>query len=236
MTVLDLVPLEQHPDDGFGALARSFERAADTLETPHPSTLRNRHLPVAFLRRHAVELYLKSLIVMLHEGLQIPYVGEGRPFDRRVRTGDRCQSLHSTHDLLPLYQDLVDFLPIAESMLRQNPGLDLTLPSECEQWVKTVGTNDPASTLFRYPQSGDSQKDREKDSIKPIGLSDLFAEIKAPTGRKVINIATSSAGEVMQVFGHDPAPLAATVDALRSLTAALGEFQRKVMRQLFDAS
>jgi hypothetical protein len=234
--VLDLLPLEQHPDIGFGTLASSFERAADTLEATHSSSLRNAHLPIAFLRRHAVELYFKSLLIMLHEGLEIPYGGGGRPFDRRVWTGTTWQPLHNTHDLRVLFQNLVELLPIARSMLRENTGLDLTLPLESEQWLTTVALNDPNSTLFRYPQTRDSVRDQEKDSIKPIHFADLFSEIKAPTGRKVMHIATSSSRDVVQVFAHDPTPMAATIVALRSLTGSIGLFQRKLMRQLFGAS
>ncbi|RXU06233.1 hypothetical protein B1F69_00065, partial [Pseudomonas syringae] len=65
-----MLPLDRHFDSGFGAVADSFRDAADALEdTP---TL-NTHLPVSFLYRHAIELFLKSAIIILHRKLNIPY-------------------------------------------------------------------------------------------------------------------------------------------------------------------
>ena len=60
MRSFEALPLSEHPDDGFGAIALAFERAADHLDGSGSTTLGNAHSPIGFIRRHAAELYLKS--------------------------------------------------------------------------------------------------------------------------------------------------------------------------------
>lgn len=53
-------PLDQHFDNGFGAVADSFKEAADSLvQSTAEAQFLNSHLPISFLYRHAIELYLK---------------------------------------------------------------------------------------------------------------------------------------------------------------------------------
>ena len=68
-----LLPLDQHYDSGFGAVADSFKDAADSLNDPTKPSAFSSHLPVSFLCRHAIELYLKSAIITLHRKFSIPY-------------------------------------------------------------------------------------------------------------------------------------------------------------------
>lgn len=76
-----LAPLDKHYDRGFGAVANSFMEAADDLQEDAATgaTFLNRHLPISFLYRHAIELFLKSGIIILHKRLRIPYGTEGDP-------------------------------------------------------------------------------------------------------------------------------------------------------------
>ena len=69
-----MLPLDRHFDSGFGAVADSFKDAADTLDSTRENTpTLNDHLPISYLYRHAIELYLKSAIIIFHRKLNIPY-------------------------------------------------------------------------------------------------------------------------------------------------------------------
>jgi hypothetical protein len=70
-----LAPLERHSDDGFGAVGEAFKAAADKLVKADDSQQRMfwNELPVIFLLRHAVELFLKSGIIIVHRRLKLPY-------------------------------------------------------------------------------------------------------------------------------------------------------------------
>jgi hypothetical protein len=62
-----LMPLEAHFDGGLGATGDAFEEAAKKLaESAAELPSSHPHLPINFLHRHAVELYLKSMIVVMH--------------------------------------------------------------------------------------------------------------------------------------------------------------------------
>jgi hypothetical protein len=78
-----LTPLHTHVDFGFGRTGDAFKAAADKLEAESSarSGVMHAHLPINYLRRHAVELYLKSIIVIVHTKLDLPY-GEDGESDR----------------------------------------------------------------------------------------------------------------------------------------------------------
>lgn len=66
-------PLDNQFDDGFGLIADSFQEAAEHLEkVENKESSLHSLLPICFLYRHAIELYLKSLIVIIHRRLKIP--------------------------------------------------------------------------------------------------------------------------------------------------------------------
>ena len=67
-------PLTHQFDDGFGIIADAFNEAALRLERfSEQERFINSSLPIAYLYRHAIELYLKSIVIVLHRNLQIPF-------------------------------------------------------------------------------------------------------------------------------------------------------------------
>jgi len=83
-------PLETQIDSGHGGVAEIFRMAAQTLETfrrahPFPYV----HLPENFLYRHAVELYLKAMIITVHRARRLNY-GQ-HPLERRALRASRLE-------------------------------------------------------------------------------------------------------------------------------------------------
>src|SRR6516225_6219038 len=74
------LPLNKHCDDGLGATGEAFEEAAKLI-AEHSKAIKGNHLhlPINFLYRHAIELFLKSMITVLHRSLRVPY-GD-KPYD-----------------------------------------------------------------------------------------------------------------------------------------------------------
>ncbi|MGH9638275.1 MAG: hypothetical protein ACRD72_25860, partial [Candidatus Angelobacter sp.] len=69
-----MMPLEEHYNDGFGAVGDAFRRAAETLNKNNSDgPMLWSHLPEIYLLRHAVELFLKSGIIIMHRKLRLPY-------------------------------------------------------------------------------------------------------------------------------------------------------------------
>ena len=67
-----LLPPERHFDGGLGATAGEFKRSAEELKVTKGTALA--HLPVCYLQRHSIELYLKSLIVILYKSIKFHLV------------------------------------------------------------------------------------------------------------------------------------------------------------------
>jgi hypothetical protein len=108
-----LMPLDRHFDAGFGATADSFHDAAkalDTEEHKHGFGLNSSRLPVFYLYRHANELYLKSLLTMLHRRFccEFPVVKrDDFPLITVHGTAKRVFQVHSILHLYPLYSAIV---------------------------------------------------------------------------------------------------------------------------------
>ena len=81
-----LLPFDQHFDDGFHAVGRAFKESADRLATSGEEnfSFSNSHLPINYLYRHSIELFLKSAILTIHRALQL-------------RNGDGKESKYPVH-------------------------------------------------------------------------------------------------------------------------------------------
>lgn len=88
-----MAPLEEHYDDGFGAVGDAFYRAAKALEKENKGLrFAWNHLPQIALYRHAVELFLKSGIIIIHRKLKMPY-GRGERFQRQAAVSGPVRKL-----------------------------------------------------------------------------------------------------------------------------------------------
>jgi hypothetical protein len=101
-----MMPLEEHYDDGFGAVGDAFRRAAETLgKNNSDGAMLWSHLPEIYLLRHAVELFLKSGIIIMHRKLRLPYDSE--PYSSAtpmmMASSGKWRSLFKTHDIPELY-------------------------------------------------------------------------------------------------------------------------------------
>src|SRR5690554_3997430 len=94
-------PLEEHPDKGFGAMADSFEEAAKILSKSE-NTLEKAHLPINYLRRHAIELFLKSIIILLHTKFEIPYGDNPDTSTPQVLVNDEWKLMNRIHSIRQL--------------------------------------------------------------------------------------------------------------------------------------
>lgn len=99
-------PLAEHYDNGFGAVADAFRDAAIKLrEGSDRKPFQWEHLPETYLLRHAIELYLKSGIIIVHRKLQMPYGSDSHasPQPMLLTASGKWEPLHNTHDLVRLF-------------------------------------------------------------------------------------------------------------------------------------
>lgn len=182
-----LMPLDAHSDSGFGAIAEAFREAAKTLREAKPQAAFFEHLPQSFLFRHAVELFLKSEIVILHRKLKLPYGNEAFDGIPMIQEGSKWTPMFRVHSIGVLFahwRSLIDpRLNELKDMTRYK--CDWTVDPEADQWVSVIDATDPRSTYSRYPSMRDPNEDRSKSPFKETAEEDVFPT-DAPPGRAIM--------------------------------------------------
>jgi hypothetical protein len=204
-----LAPLEKHSDDGFGAVGEAFKKAADTLLESEESKQRMlwSELPVVFLLRHAIELFLKSGVIVVHRKLKLSYGSEGYKSKNPLipTPGGAWKPLSRTHDISQLYsywKKLISNNKDALTKLASHKS-DMSVPDELDAWIAVVAKIDPSSDYFRYPTSKNRTSDKEKSAFKEVPIESLF-----PAGRKEgeyvkAMVLEDADGNLVRAFKHD---------------------------------
>lgn len=168
-----LTPIERQYDSGFGVVADAFKRAADKLAEDKPSKAMLDHLPVNFLYRHTIELYLKSALVILHRKLRISYGAEPQTGEPRVLVGKEWQPIFRVHSLLDLYHYFRSIYDNNIPKLNRLAETNWELEADLDAKVKLIEEHDPGSTLFRYPMTKDAVRDREKSGFREVDPAEV---------------------------------------------------------------
>ncbi|MEZ0193746.1 hypothetical protein AB9U01_06720 [Pseudomonas qingdaonensis] len=198
-----LMPLDQHYDSGFGAVADSFKDAADSLNEPDRSLHFNSNLPVSFLYRHAIELYLKSAIITLHRKFAIPYGDGPASGEPSVMLGKKRKPLYNVHGLGPLYAELRALLNQEAEALAKVPRTDWVLPPELDGWIAAIEATDSSSTYFRYPVTKDADLDVKKSTMQREDASKVIERMQngGPPVKSLMMVNDDY--EVVDSFTHD---------------------------------
>jgi len=169
-----ITPPNTHYDNGLGITADNFQNAAKVLKQQEAST--DSILPICYLQRHAIELYLKSFIVILHKRYGVPY-GMGFSNDKpAIKTNDKWVLLSKVHNLSDLYQH---FIAIHSDLLDKLPTTtDWKLPKAAEKKIQLVSGSDPKSTYFRYPDASNTVQDSNKQNIQKESMESILKKSK----------------------------------------------------------
>ena len=203
-----MAPLEEHYDDGFGAVGEAFKEAAETLakESGGKRIFWN-HLPELFLLRHAIELFLKSGIIIMHRKLRISYGSEPASTDEPLfltRSGD-WKPLFRSHDLAELYAYWKKLITGNNTKLtdftKYKP--DMSVPKELDDWIGRLGLVDPSSDYFRYPVSRNAVGDVDKSPFKEIPMESLFPAETANDEKVLALVIKNESGEWVRAFKLD---------------------------------
>lgn len=173
-------PPSTHYDGGIGITGCNFRHAANTLKK-HGTSL-DGVLPLCYLHRHAVELFLKSIIFILHKKYGLEF-GEGFSIAKPgIKVKDKWISLENTHNLSDLYSYFLKIYESCKELLPESMCWDI--PNDVKTKIDLVSGTDPKSTFFRYPKTGNSQQDCKKTSIQKTKLEGAFIKPNRP--RKLI--------------------------------------------------
>jgi hypothetical protein len=228
-----MMPLDRHFDAGFGATADSFHDAAKALDTDkhkHGFGLNGSRLPVFFLYRHANELYLKSVLTMLHRRFCCQFPRVKRDEFPSITIDGKAKRIFQVHSILHLYEALRALLNSTAGQIKSLGKTDWTkVPEGVENMVKLINDADEASTMFRYPVTLDPLNDAEKSSFKQVHPADAVAEAHYRTGQKrpgvKILAIKNDDGEIVETFIYDEQPMPEVFDGLKQLAGILSGAQ-----------
>lgn len=210
-----LMPLDQQFDLGFGMVGDSFKHAGDAVLSPQSESPNlNPHLPASFLYRHAIELFLKSGIIIFHRKFQLPFGDE--PFDGepKVPVNGKWKAIYTVHGLQDLYSYFRSLFASHASYLSQHTRTNWTFPPELDKWIAEIEATDSTSTFFRYPITKHRKEDRNKSINKEGNFEDMLAGIGNASKPLKAFLVVNENDEVVKAFQYDS-------DLAKSMTETL---------------
>lgn len=177
-----LTSIDTHADKGFGVTAEAFKKGADHLSNSDfkEGMLAQGEMPVLYLYRHSIELYLKSLIMHIHEELSIPYMNVTASGNHQFIVNDKGNPLfiENCHSLKLLFEYLCKLVKEnKERMNIQAPNANWLITGRIRGYMKSIYELDDKSDYFRYPISRDKSKDKAKYTMKKIKEQDFSSKI-----------------------------------------------------------
>jgi len=207
-------PLHMHFDFGFGSTADQFKESADLLSKT--AVVKDLVMPLNYLRRHAVELYLKSLIYILHRKYDIPFSDQGDLENPLINVRGKNKLLTNLHDIGVLFSY---FIKLHNSMLSKFPDrTDWSIGEDIRIKVNSISGIDSKSTFFRYPKTGDRRQDVRKSKVKEVAWEDMLERMNVPSERKVkAMLLFDNDDNLIQSFDIDSDVVPELQDTLNSL-------------------
>lgn len=202
-----MAPLEEHADDGYGAMAEAFLASANVLlakQDGHQAFLE--HLPRNYLLRHAIELYLKSGIVILHRELNIPFGTEPSTAEPMVPENGKWKPYKHVHSVATLFAQWGKLIESNAEKIRarcKKLKPDLTIPPELRESIATIEQTDQRSTYYRYPTTTEPKGDSGKSPFKEASLEELLERAKSSDKPLKVAIVENAAGEFVRAAALD---------------------------------
>ncbi len=215
----EFTPLNKHYDFGLGAMADAFEEAAECIEKAvEEHRFLNWALPVCFLRRHAIELFLKSMIAILDRR----FGGLAGLDEIKVQVKGKLQPLTTIHSIGTLYEDLRDKFALYESEWRPLCNTSwLNFPSELDAWILEIEAADARGTFFRYPDSKDQQGNEAKSMFQESSVDQILASLPHHSIPGSTALIANQEDIVTEVYAEIRDVLARQLSALRDATSLL---------------
>jgi len=173
------------------------------------------HLPTNFLYRHAIELYLKSMIVTAHRRLQL--TSGNRNYDPipQIPVGQNLKPIYNVHRLRMLLDEMQRIFISHRDTIGTFAKTDWSkIPDELSGWILTIDDADPASTVFRYPVSRSPAMDEQKSSFKSVDVAELTSRMNATGPKQFALLMMDRDDNVVESFALDDNPIPELRDAL----------------------
>lgn len=196
-------PLDKHYDKGFGAVADSFADAGKALKETYNRGRLNGHLPICYLFRHSIELFLKGGIIIVHRGLKIPYGTEPCTSEPKIPVDGKLKSIYAIHDIDFLYRYFSNLLIEKKDELDEVTRTNWDFKDDLRSKFERLKEIDSSSAYFRYPIEKSAIHQKDKSAFKESTIEDVIAmAIKNKEPMKSMKVMALM-GQETQIFVHD---------------------------------
>lgn len=227
------MPLNQQFDLGFGSVANSFKYAGDAVMSPQSdSPSLNPHLPASFLYRHAIELFLKSGIVIFHLKFQLPFGKESFNSEPMVLVKTKWKQIRTVHGLQDLYDYFRSLVSSQVDYLSTHTRTDWSFPSKLDAWISDIDATDSTSTFFRYPFTKYRDQDDNKSIHKEGNFDSMVAGIGEGAKPLKAFLVVDENNEVVKAFNFDDELAKAMTAKLRGAADLMYGFHAAMRAEL----
>lgn len=226
-----LISPEDHLDFGFGITAETYYNSAEFMNKGRDEikAVQLVEMPINFLYRHSIELALKSLIVIFHKKLAIPYENDSCDSKKpKILSNGKWRPLYSCHWIDELYQYWKDELLLKnidklESLA--NAG-DWKEYEDITKAIPIIAKYDKQSSFFRYPVTENPNLDLEKFTMKEVDVETLFKTLKdrnsteeknVGKGAKIILALKNEDNEIVKAYEQQKELLTELSDSLKKV-------------------
>jgi len=233
----NFAPLDRHYDKGFGAMADSFLDSASELKKNHNRGKLNGHLPICYLFRHAIELFLKGSIIIVHSSLELPYGTEPHTSEPRIPVIDKknvvkLASIYTVHDIEVLYAYLRDLLVEEREKIDSFTRTNWDLSEDLDIKFKRLKEIDSSSAYFRYPTEKIPKFDEEKSAFKKTSVQAVMElAMKNNEPIKAMKV-TTLIGREPEVFIHDDSFTEDAMNLLSEVAEDISNLHFALMNEL----
>ena len=230
-----LMPLETHPDYGYGMMGLIYKGAADDV-TKADQYRKDWYsaLPVSYLRRHSIELFLKSGIILFHKKFKIDFENDTYNSEPKVKlTNGKWELIRKIHNIGELYKRLNELVSSQTEFLKKNTRTNWKFNDDFGKWINIINGYDSGSDYFRYPITSDQKKDKRKSIFKENTMEGIQSQIAS--GKKIMALVVeNSQGEVTSLYNHDTSKMDAIYSALENASNELEGFHTAARFELFN--
>lgn len=137
-----LLPFQKQYDNGFGLLGEKYYEVCKFLYEKN----KKEYIVLIFLSRHSIELFLKSIIKILHKYLKIKHS------DQNFFTFKRKSYSIYMHDIETLYKYFNKIYKNNSLLLNNKSNFKWKNPkSKYLSIIKSISENDLHGDMYRYP-------------------------------------------------------------------------------------
>ncbi|GAA0513865.1 hypothetical protein GCM10009414_24190 [Tatumella terrea] len=223
-------PLERHYDKGFGAMGDSFQDAATVLKNQHNRGNLNGHLPICYLFRHSIELFLKGAIIIVHQGLRISYGEEPCTSEPKISDGKKLKSIYAIHDINTLYKYLSRLVLEKKAEIFEVTESSWEFDDDIDSKIKRLTEIDPLSSYFRYPTNKITTFENEKSAFKETSVEAVMALAKKNNEPMKTIKAMLAPGQDTQIFIHDDSFTEEAMSLLSEVAEYISTYHFYLMR------